>query len=116
MSYKYYINQKDGKYYFGLYPNNNNRESIGISGLYNSEKAAQEAINRFRSLIKDASNVYNLFETVCETNVIPKYKFVLKENQYNIVFQREKLYEHKYEVKKGIGRITKNIDAPIKTK
>ena len=114
MAYKYYIKQKGEKYYFGLYPNNNH-QSIGISGFYDSIDSANTALEKFKKLIKSAGDIYLLFDNICiEDNGVLKYKFVLKENSFDIKFSRERLYWSKYEVRKGINRIIKNIDAPLK--
>ncbi len=107
-NYKYYIKQRGDRYYFGLYPNNSNSQAIAISGEYATYKDAQEAIRKLQSLLRSSKNLFN------EKEDEKGYSFELKQNKENLVFFREGPFTHHYEVQKGINRIYKNYDAPIK--
>lgn len=63
VKYKYYIRNKDGKVYFGLYPNNSNIQPIGISILFNSYSDAFEALTKFKSYISmNKDKIFEIFE------------------------------------------------------
>ena len=114
--YKYYIDKEQGMYKFGLFPNNNNTQAIGESGLYNSKGDATDALRIFQMLIKESSNPCGLFDTTKgkDERKCTKYSFNLKENKYNLIFYRPICYYQKHSRDMAIQRIIQNIDSPLK--
>lgn len=108
-SYKFYIDEIDNLYYFGLYPNNNNSQDIGRSIGYETYKLAKSKLDQFRLFIKNKKE--NAFEIIKENG---KFKFFLKENDFLLKFYRSVPYCKKENCLNAIKLIIKNYDAPIK--
>lgn len=106
--YKYFIRVLDGQYYFGLYPNNNNKQAIAVSGNYSSFEDAKDGINKLKKMLKSSSDLFSYYK---DEN---GYYFELKPNKAGIVFRRDLPLTHRYEISNCIKRIYANYDAPLR--
>ena len=107
-NYKYYIRTRNGCYYFGLYPNNNNQQAIAISGDYSSYKDAKEGICKLKQMLQSSSDLFSSYKGE------DGYYFELKPNKDGLVFHRDLALTHHYEIAKCIKRIYVNYDAPLR--
>ena len=83
--YKYFIKKDGATYYFGLYPGNNNKQAMGVSGKYRTYQEAKDAIVVFQKLIKESLNPNAIFDIFTEDR---KFGYNLIENEYAITFSR----------------------------
>ncbi|MBQ6677120.1 MAG: hypothetical protein IJM71_03630 [Clostridia bacterium] len=107
-SYKYFIKPKGKSFYFGLYPNNNNRQPIAISGYYSTYKDAAYGIKQLKTLLDTKKNLFSI--ELKEK----KYYFKLNKNECGLSFFRVLGIAQKSNVPKCINRINENYDAPLK--
>ena len=105
--YKFYIDEKDNLFYFGLYPNNSNFEEIGRSNGFETYKSAFENLTKFRTLLKKGEDIFEI------KNIERKFVFMLKKNEFSLQFYRVKSYYQLRNCKKAITQIIENIDAPL---
>ncbi len=108
MNYKYYIKKLDNSYYYGLYPNNNNRQPVAVSGGYPSREDAKKGIEDLKNHLKENNNPFQI--SINEG----KYYFELKANKKKLTFKRILGYTNRENAKKGIDNILKNVGAPLK--
>ena len=110
--YKYIINIENGKYWFGLYPNNNNKQPLLESCVFDSLDICKNEIDIFKkSIIENDLKTY-------DNNII---KFVQKGKKFNFVYKiGSKIYSRKIclesreQLERDIKLIYDNINAPIK--
>lgn len=108
MGYKYFIKSHENKYYFGLYPNNNNRQPLAISGDYLSIEDAKDGMEKLKRLLRESSRKFVLRK---EKN---GYYFDLADEKWQLTFTRSKALHHRYEVARCINRINQNFESPLK--
>lgn len=108
MGYKYFIKSHGEMYYFGLYPNNNNRQPLAISTDYLKYENAKDGIELLKDLLKRDSNMFKMRKEE------RGYTFYLTDNEFQLAFFRSKVLYHRYEVLRCINRIYKNCEAPLK--
>lgn len=114
--YKFYIDKRKNKYVFLLFCNNSNDFPIGISKEYESRKLCNNALAEFREYIK-LKKYGNIDNCVIkeETECISRYYFEFRNENNEMIFHRGKpKYQTKYNCKKGIQAVIKNIDAELR--
>ncbi len=105
--YKFYIDEKDNLFYFGLYPNNNNFEEIGISNGFETYESAFKKLTMFRTLLKEGKDIFEI------KRIERKFIFILKKNKFSLQFYRVKSYDQLINCKNAIKKIIENFDAPL---
>lgn len=110
MTYKYFIDKKEKGYSMGLYPNNNNGQSIILFNNYKTEQEAKLAILNFKTLVHNSKN----YEDIVEFHESPRqFYFTLKENKYGLEYTSH-IYNQKANLIKAINAIYNHIDVELK--
>ena len=106
--YKFCIVKHEKNYHFALYPNNNNKQALGLSNPYSSNADAEEGLYQFKQFVKLNSLILSNYLTIHKENK----KYHGKLNYEKGHFIQPIGYEKESEYKKWLERIIKNIDAP----
>lgn len=109
-NYKFCISKEGEKYFFILYPNNNNNQEIGRSSGFSNESDAKEGLYQFQQFIKQ-----NRTDLMTYLTITKKELRFYGELKYNLgSFFRNMGYYDKSEFEQWLFRIIENIDAPLK--
>lgn len=109
--YKFRIEKENAGYVFRLYPNNNNKQQIASSMIYDSKANCMNALEQFKIFVKT-----NNIEAFLKIEKIG-HKFVpsIVDNGKTLFHRMDLPYDNdKDQCNKWIERIKNNIDAPLK--
>lgn len=110
-NYKFQIKKENGRYFFALFPNNNNNQEIGRSEQYENYNVCKKALEDFKSWVK-MQKIDNHESEYVELYKDKGHHFRYVESS-RVLFSRINGYTQLKSAKDAIVRVYRHIDAPF---